>query len=349
MIHQWKIKYQDSDFLVHEVSLQPEYKKISESTYSYIWVTKRGYTTFEVIDLIGEFLEIDRHEVAVQGLKDEDGITSQLMSVKVILEESDIARFNKRAGGGSRWVRIDRVNGFGDKHVQAKKLHGNVFTITLRNFKQQPAENLEKHLAANKNFTYINYYDNQRFGLPGGPYVTHLIGKEIVEGNWKGAFEYYVQSGNHKNEQDVHGRLKIVGGYESFFRSLDRRKVKFFISAHNSMLWNLAVSSMLMETGVGALKKFEHIGALAVPICSKQALPSLCSCKGFEYDEGYNSVISQPINRSVIGTTKLFFLDSSDDELHPGMKKVVLSFMLPTGSYATMVIKQLMEYVDSQG
>jgi len=33
--------------------------------------------------------------------------------------------------------------------------------------------------------TFINYYDNQRFGISGGPYNTHLIGKGIIEGNYR--------------------------------------------------------------------------------------------------------------------------------------------------------------------
>lgn len=48
----YKIKQIKEDFIVSEISLQPNFCRHDKSDFSYLWIEKRGMTTFDALDKI---------------------------------------------------------------------------------------------------------------------------------------------------------------------------------------------------------------------------------------------------------------------------------------------------------
>ena len=99
--------------------------------YTYVWLKKSSYTTFEAMEKIKDYFGLDFSDVAAEGLKDEDGITEQIISIKKHLSEKAVADFNTAHAGDDTFIIIDHVMGFGSEPVVAKSLFGNISVSSL--------------------------------------------------------------------------------------------------------------------------------------------------------------------------------------------------------------------------
>jgi tRNA pseudouridine13 synthase len=326
-----RVKYSNSDFIVHEVSLFPANLSagaFGNKNIAIARLKKEGYTSFESLHKIAEFFSLPFSEVRCQGLKDEDGITTQLISINKILTNKELSDFNEDNHNLSKgYIELELV-GYSVTPVREKCLHGNIFTVKIRDLSDEELQRITHRLYTGKNFTYLNYYDSQRFGLPGGPYLTHKTGEAIVDNNLKLAFENYVLSGNAKNDT-----------LENVFanRSIDPRQVQFFIESYYSYVWNNTLASMIK--GSQFITIFD---GYKLPICDMQTLISpVLSCKSKRLNKEWAFTDDVKTRETVI-TTSIYILSSGADERNNNKNYMELTFMLPTGSYATLMLKQLL-------
>jgi len=335
----YKLKCTNEDFQVTEVSLMPSFVLKGPRKFTYIWLQKSGFTTFEVLEQIKVFFKLSFEDVCSQGLKDEDAITEQLLSIKKILSEKDIKAFNKKHAYKNKFSKIKYITGYGEKPIKERALHGNSFKIVVRNLKLTLADNLFNYINSHKQLYFINYYDNQRFGMPGGPYNTHLIGKAIVKNNWKQAYEQLKITNNISDKTKL--KSKNVFDFKKIFNVMNPQKVSFFVSAYNSFLWNAQASLVVNKHTKSKKYLFENVAKLYLPTDDSFQCPHICETKGYELIKENFSVQSKSNKRNLIVATNMYVQDLESDELHKNKKKITVSFFLPTGSYATMIIKQL--------
>ncbi len=335
----YKLKCINEDFQVTEVSLMPSFVLKGPRKFTYIWLQKSGFTTFEVLEQIKDFFELSFEDVCCQGLKDEEAITEQLISVKKILNEKKIKAFNKKSTFKNKFSKIKYIMGYGEKPLKERALHGNAFKIVVRNINSALADNLLNYINNHKQLYFINYYDNQRFGMPGGPYNTHLIGKAIVKNNWKQAYEQLKITNNIT--QNVKLKTKNITDYKKVFKSINPQKVSFFVSAYNSFLWNAQASLVVKKCTQSKNYLFENVGQLHLPTDYLFQCPYIYEAGGHELITENFSVQSKANKRNLLVATNVYAHDLEPDELHKNKKKITLSFYLPTGSYATMIVKQL--------
>jgi len=328
------LKYQNADFRVTEVSLLN-----SDSTtdpagmrFTLVTIAKEGYTTFEAIDVLAAFLRVPRSDVHCQGLKDEDGITEQLISLPSILETVRIEQFNATHKAMEKgWLKITQVR-YSARPVKEKLLHGNIFSLKIRNLSEPDAAQIIRRYGNSGDFTFLNYYDQQRFGLPDGPFVAHKIGEAIVKGEWDVAEKLYLASGN--KELDAPNTVMDEGSYINL---VDNRKLNFFLGAYTSYVWNKKLSNLM------AHRQFEIFPGYTVSLLDvDRPTPTLLHAEAFtRSDEG--KISKRLKHRAVFTSTTVYVTDIDDDEYFIGKKVVTVQFLLPTGSYATMLVKQLME------
>jgi len=254
----YKIKYKNEDFQVTEVSLMPSFISKGKRKFTYIWLQKSRFTTFEALEQIKLFFKLSFEDVCSQGLKDEDAVTEQLISVRKILKEKDVEAFNKKYKFKNQFSKIKFIMGHGEKPIKERALHGNAFKIVLRNLNSTLANSLSDYVHNNKQLYFINYYDNQRFGMPGGPYNTHLIGKAIVENNWKQAYEQLKITNNITQNAEI--KMKDVSDYKKVFEVMNPKKVSFFVSAYNSFLWNTWASLLVIKNTKSKKVVFKNVG-----------------------------------------------------------------------------------------
>ena len=132
----FELKYKCKDFEVTEVPLFPRLLPKSRSTYTYFWLQKRGLTTFDAIDIVKSFFKLEYSDISTEGLKDEDAITSQILSIKKVIADIEIQRFNKAYKEKKRNILIRNVLGYGTSPVTKRCLHGNCFKIIICKIKK---------------------------------------------------------------------------------------------------------------------------------------------------------------------------------------------------------------------
>src|SRR3989344_5794989 len=339
----YKLKFINEDFQVTEVSLMPTLFAKKFCSFTYLWVQKSGFTTFDVLGHVKNFFKLRFDDIVHQGLKDEDAITEQLISVKKILGEKDVTAFNKKNKLGDKFFQIKYIVGYGKEPVKERMLHGNSFRIGVRNLENSVANNFLNYLSVYRYHYFINYYDNQRFGMPGGPYNTHLIGKAIVENDWKRVYKHIKRTDNIS--PDVLAKLKNTSDF-MFFKLMDSKRVSFFISSYNSFLWNSQASLIIKEHTKSKKHEFENVGFLNLPTMYSFQCPHICEVNGYELITDSFAVKQKVYSRNIVVATTIYAHNLENDELHKNKKKLTLSFFLPTGSYATMVIKQLFKIIN---
>jgi tRNA pseudouridine13 synthase len=330
------LKYRNDDFHVCEVSLFPN--DLSQSTqgkaHTIVIAKKEGYTTFEAIQKLASFFQLESRDIHCQGLKDEDGITEQILSIKGILPLDTISSFNKLHTELPKGSIQIVPKGFSALPVKEKSLHGNLFNLTVRNLDEDAADRLIEFCDTVSDFICINYYDEQRFGLPGGPYIAHHIGKAIINEDWSTADKLYRESGNVELDHPD----KAAPDDELLIKTIDPRKINFFIAAYSSYLWNKKLSD-----STGNVPDMEiFAGMMVSPLLDREEpiIPILTS-EGYKLSDDMKISQKDKERATLISTT--VFANGKQKDLYFNKKwSLGLQFFLPTGSYATMLVKQLL-------
>jgi tRNA pseudouridine13 synthase len=182
--------------------------------------------------------------------------------------------------------------------------------------------------------------------MPGGPYNTHLIGKAIIENDWRKAYEYMKSSNNITPEIIV--KNKDAADFSGVFKLMNPKKLSFFVSAYNSFLWNKHASLVIDKNTKSKEYLFENVGMLNLPLASSFQCPHICAAEGYEFLTEKFIARSKEYKRNLIIGTTVYGNNLEIDELHKGKKKIIVSFFLPTGCYATMIIKQLFLSVENK-
>ncbi|MBF0109954.1 MAG: tRNA pseudouridine(13) synthase TruD [Magnetococcales bacterium] len=325
-----------SDFRVVEVPLISPWTT-NEGEYTHVWLDKGGWTTFDAEKTIGAFFDLPVQEVGSAGLKDEDGITRQLCSVRRRLTTKDLEAFNTcfQPGTSGSFLRLHSIEGHSHHPIRPRNLFGNSFRIVVRNLNVATAGKIWDSLKSNIHFSMANYYDLQRFGLPGHPPTNHLIGESLVQRDRQRAQRLIEEAGEH-----------IIPKGNDLLEWLEKNHPKilgFYVDAFNSMRWNTLASLRFHATSsAGAPFRLGDLFDLWLPSdLSQCAVEPVLEYECHQWKPKENT---PPIRRRrpAVITTNIFADPPMDDALHPGRVALPVSFMLPTGGYATMLMRQLL-------
>ncbi|MBP3893414.1 MAG: tRNA pseudouridine(13) synthase TruD [Atopobiaceae bacterium] len=326
------IKYMPEDFVVQEVLVTDHSPQYSGQGYMLLTLEKKGYSTFNAIQNTESWFGISDVEAA--GLKDSDGVTSQKISVPICHKDmlDRIDTFNQENSGAEKFIHLAFL-GYVNEPLRPARLEGNVFRLRLRGMEASRAESwLSKQIYT---LVYPNYFDKQRFGVPGYKKTTHLIGEALYNKDYKTAYEHLLQSGTRE------ASLPFDGDYEGFFEQIDKRVRGFYDSALYSWDFNSRLGDLLEEAGPVRTVKDEGI-AFRMP-AEKRTMAGLMAEEFPEERMGSFRVktLEQSVPRKLLVTTNVNFLGCGQDEFHPGASVLTVSFFLPMGAYATMAMKQL--------
>ncbi|MBY9007210.1 MAG: tRNA pseudouridine(13) synthase TruD [Candidatus Lokiarchaeota archaeon] len=189
--------YKDSykDFIVKEITKFGQILEIKEDRESSSYSDKRDkFTTFNLIKInkntfgalnrLSQDLKIPKANIFYSGLKDKCSISVQ----KIAIKGNHINKLKKLK---IRNIFIRSISP-SKKSVMLGSNRGNNFTITIRDIKDQ--DNLESRIKGILNTLtqkgIPNFFGLQRFGTyrPN----SHLIGRYLLEGNYRRAFEEFV-------------------------------------------------------------------------------------------------------------------------------------------------------------
>ncbi|WP_371500521.1 tRNA pseudouridine(13) synthase TruD [Kitasatospora sp. NBC_00374] len=342
------LKAVPEDFLVHEVPALAEPAPFGAGRgdprprHQHLRLRKRGYTTFEAMDLLARALDLPGGAVSSAGLKDEDGVTEQTVSVEGEVPPALLERLNRESAESGRWLTFTPL-GPAERRIEIGELLGNAFRLTLRAIDDDLAEQLRRVPRGETGVAFANYYDTQRFGVPGGPRVTHRIGEALLDDDPDTAFALLRSSGSAEGKR----ALAHQGSARTFLDQLDQRVTAFYRTAHSSHLWNRRLAALLAETAGPAETETVDRDSLTYlfPTTARAALTLMATCPELEYEKwrwADGALRMRVSRRPTVLHTILTLGPVEPDDLFEGRSKCTLSFMLPSGCYATGVVAQFL-------
>lgn len=313
----YKIKQNNEDFRVCEI-INLDIAD-TPTNYRLFCLVKSGISTFNAIDIISRQFNLEEGQVGVAGLKDEEGITQQYLTI----ESHNIPnKFDDK--DDDFWFELYQI-GFSNNKISVGSNLGNAFKIVLRGLDKEAQNALAS--VDGVQFKVPNYYDSQRFGVPNQPALTHLIGQHYLEGNIDRCLEFARESGVLANREVTLDNLDSV---------IPMRERAFWLCSHGSHMWNSKLSELIQAEGAAVASIRIANNSYYAPNQDDFAahkLPNKLPIDKWRAIDGEIKKLSATRDCFIYCHFKSKALDTESCELQ---------FTLPTGSYATMAIKGIL-------
>lgn len=333
------LKCHNQDFKVVEIPLS---LPCGEGEHIWLEIEKNGVNTGWIAKQLAELVGVKEMDVGYAGLKDRHAITRQWFSIYLPLVrlpdgEPDFSSIEKNEDGEQ--IRILQVTRH-SKKLRRGELLGNRFEIRLRDICYRGSENggdkaaLERNLEAVKQGGVPNYFGEQRFGHNGG--------------NIEAARQMLTGEATVKN----------------------RSKKSIYLSAARSLIFNEVVAARIQQQtysqvseddiaaeqqlnghaiptaplwGRGRLQTQGDVLALETEIAERYA----DICDGLEHrglNQERRAVIAGVENFTWQWSVSDSEMAASGDPAWQGTSgdDLTLCFSLPSGYYATSVIRELL-------
>ncbi|WP_350431449.1 tRNA pseudouridine(13) synthase TruD [Shewanella sp. H8] len=327
-ISQADLRTHNSDFIVKEIL---PFTPTGEGEHHMLHVRKNGMNTVYVAEILAKFAKVHPKEVTFAGQKDKNAITEQWFGVRIPGKETP------------EWTQLndDKLtilsSGRHSKKLRIGALLGNRFVLTLRNITE--VADVEARLQQIAKMGVPNYFGEQRFGHDG---KNLLLGRQMLSGgrnvkdrNKRSMYLSAVRS-NIFNQvvsyrlathqaQTLAGDCVMLAGSKSYFT------VQAWDDVLNARLAekDIQLSAPLWGRGT-PLAQDEALTVEMTPLADLSI-----DLQGLE--EAGLSQERRPLLLEPQGIKWQFDADT-----------LTLEFVLPAGSYATSVLRELADYQDVQ-
>ncbi len=341
----YKIKQVPEDFIVREISNL----NTDEGQYSYFMLKKTNYTTEMAVSTIAEYLKKSRKDIGYAGAKDKNAITEQFISIKGQLKKQDL---------NLRDIQLKYI-GRGKERINLGDLKGNEFIITVRNLD-------ECKLNIKGNLQIPNYFDEQRFSEN-----NVEIGKAIIKKDFKKAVGLILNDiSQNKTGFENHVKehiLKKPNDFVGAIKKVPKKISMMYVHAFQSMIFNETIAEIIKTTTDDCKIVDYSQGQLIFPKkeMQNQKIPLIGFATEFndkkiqeislklmeKHEISFRDFIIRAMpelsfegdQRDMFITAENIKTEIKDDELNKNKTKCIISFKLPKGSYATIVIKKIFQ------
>lgn len=321
-----RIKVRPEDFEVEEI---PAYKPSGEGEHLYLKLEKIGIGAEHLTKSIAQTLGIPAGMIGVAGMKDRQAVTRQWVSVPVSCE-AKVGRLDRES------VRVLEIARHGNK-LKPGHLLGNRFRILIRDADRERADAATAILERIRREGLPNYYGPQRFGRDG---ETADLGFECLRGRSRNRLRPFLF------------RLAISAAQSVLFnRVLMRRHA-------DGLLRTVLSGDVMMKWPRGGLFVAEDVDTEQRRLDARETVTGgpmfghhMFAAKGIAAER--ERVVLQEAGLSegsfakfgpLAGGTRRHNLIYLDDLTHEweadGLR---LAFSLPSGSYATTLLREVMK------
>lgn len=323
------IKTEPEDFDVEEI---PAYQPSGSGDFLYLWVEKRGIGAEYFVRELARRLDIPTGEVGTAGLKDRHAVTRQMVSVPVSAEP-------RLSQVDSEGVRVLSVSRHANK-LKPGHLHGNRFTVLIRNPDPAAAERLPPLLDRLRAQGVPNFYGPQRFGRDGETLRLGavLLGVEPPEPGRKPPRNPFLR------------KLALSAVQSAVFNAYLARRI------NDGLMRTVIPGDVMAKWPFGGMFRAEDVAAeqarfdrreivTAGPIFGRKTFPSAGEAARRETEilAAFGLTIEHfgKFGKLLMGTRRhnLVYADDLTGGLEP--EGVRLRFALPAGSYATVLLREL--------
>jgi tRNA pseudouridine13 synthase len=330
-----RIKSIPEDFEVEEI---PAYEPCGSGPYLFLWVEKRDMSAEYFKRQIAQRLGLAMGEVGMAGLKDRHAVTRQMVSVPATVEN----RLDTLEGEG---IHVLNVSRHGNK-LRTGHLRGNRFRILVRGPVPAALQGLETLLNRLRSEGMPNFYGPQRFGRDG---ETVVLGLALL----RNEPPPLPSSGRRFNLRSPFLRKLALSAVQSalFNHYLSCRLT-------DGLLRRVLPGDVMAKWPVGGLfvvedvprEQFRFDDRTTVhtgPMFGRKTFPAAGEAARREEavlrTAGIERTAFHAFGKLMQGTRRhnLVYLEGLDAEQEPA--GVRLTFTLPAGSYATVVLREVMK------
>lgn len=315
-----------SDFKVFEnLPFQP----CGEGEHLFIHVRKTGENTAFVARQLAKYFGVKENLVSYAGLKDRFAITEQWFGIHVPGKKE--YNLSDLAIEGVEVLSSTRHN----KKLRIGALSGNRFELTLK--KVTEVEELMRRFHAIVAHGVPNYFGEQRFGIEGGNIEKALLlfsGTKVKDKKKRGIYLSAARSlifnhvideriKNNTFDQLTDGDVLMLSGTQSVFLADEIDE---------------SIKTRLNEKDIDITAPMWGAGELM----TTQSVISFEQNIGSQYQEFCDGLAKFGLKQE----RRRIRLCVENANICVENDTVVLTFMLPAGSYATTVIRELLDYTD---
>nr|XP_018897314.1 PREDICTED: pseudouridylate synthase 7 homolog isoform X1 [Bemisia tabaci] len=245
--------------------------------YLHFILHKENMDHSQTVSLLAHLLRLKPNFISAAGTKDKRAKTTQWISVRRVKADR-IANMRLRSIWCGHYCYKKEPLKLGD-------LRGNQFRIALRNVTADDGQ-INEVIESVKQRGFINYYGLQRFGSSVVA-PTHVIGKTILQKNWKEAVELILKPRPRekndpemsearntwwntrdtkaalrclrKPQKSIEGNLLLAldklgpTAYLNSLEKLPRCTALLYVHGYQSYVWNLIVSRRIEEFGLAPI------------------------------------------------------------------------------------------------
>ncbi len=311
-------------FTVEEI---PAYAPSGEGTHLFLWVEKRELTTLDVIARVASALGVAGRDVGYAGLKDRHAVTRQWLSVPGVDPERALAVPPEPMWAIQQAIRHPHK-------LRLGHLRGNRFDVRLEGqASDSELRDLEQAVARIAAEGLPNRFGAQRFGASGDNAATGLA---LLRGQ--------------RRERDRRRRRLLISALQSavFNRALELR-------AAGGPLTRLRGGDVLQKTQTGGLFVTSDLAVDQARVDAGEVVPTgpLPGGREIEPPPGTEARALEDEAIAAVGATRDDFANAGRDL--PGARRPVivrasnlalhaeaagprLTFSLPAGAYATVLV-----------
>ncbi|MEI9948946.1 MAG: tRNA pseudouridine(13) synthase TruD [Pseudomonadota bacterium] len=312
------------DFVVDEIPLYPH---SGAGEHLYARVEKRGYTTPAMVRAVTRAAGVDERDVGYAGLKDKHAVTRQWLSLP------------SKARPPSEWQLPEGITVLEhtrhSNKLRTGHLLGNRFRITLITADLAALDKAAPVAELLRARGLFNYYGGQRFGRRGDGLRQALV---------------WLREG-----AKLHGMPRFL---TKLYPSVLQAEVfnRYFSARRALGLDRLLLGEVVRLNNAGAMFSVEDTEResprlasgdihLTGPIFGPKARPTSAEAAALELSQieelGLNQEAREKLARLAPGTRRDLIAQVTDLELRwAAVGRLELEFSLPSGSYATEVIRQ---------
>ncbi len=323
-----RIKVEPEDFEVEEI---PAYEPSGGGEFLYLWVEKRGLGADYFARQVARRLEVAPGEVGMAGLKDRHAVTRQWISVPAAAE----ARLDRLEGEGVRLLKTSR---HGNK-LRAGHLRGNRFRVLVRDVAPEALadDRLARTLERLRREGVPNFYGPQRFGRD---FETLKLGLALLRGE------------PHNPRGRFLRKLAISAAQSGLFNAYLARRMA------DGLLRRVLAGDVMAKWPFGGLFVAEDVAreqarfdaretVTAGPVFGRKTFAASSDAAAREAsvlaDAGLNKSAFSGLGKLAQGTRRhnLVYVEDLTAAAEP--EGVRLTFTLPAGSYATVLLREVMK------
>ena len=328
----------NSDFIVKEML---PFSPTGEGEHHMIHVRKEGLNTNQVAEMLAKFAKVHQKEVTYAGQKDKNAVTEQWFGVRIPGKDTpDWASLTTPENEPNATEYQSRLTILSSqrhsKKLRIGALLGNRFELTLRNVSDK--DTLEKRIQQVMETGVPNYFGEQRFGHQGKNLIygqQMLAGKKVKDRKKRSMYLSAVRSNvfnqvvsyrlNHHSVAPLTGDCVMLAGSKSFFVT-DK--------------WDPATLKRLSDNDIQLSAPLWGRGAM-LPQADAASVEQTALIDLANDLAGLEQAGLEQERRPLLLKPQAMKYRFEQDCL-------VIEFILPAGSYATSVLRELLDYQDVQ-